>query len=75
MYLTVGPNRVLRKEDIIAIFDLDSSTVSLHTRNFLKVAEQERRTVLLSYELPKSFIITRDGLVYFSPFNSNTIYK
>ena len=75
MYLTVGPNRVLRKEDIIAIFDLDSSTVSLHTRNFLKEAEKDRRTVLLSYEIPKSFIITVDGLVYLSPFNSATICR
>ena len=75
MYLTVGPNRVLRKEDIIAVFDLDSSTVSLHTRNFLKAAERDRMTVLLSYELPKSVILTRNGLVYLSPFNSATICK
>ena len=73
MFVHIGENKVLRKKDILFIFDLDSATVSLHTRNYLKKAEKEKRVVLLGYDLPKSFVVTRDNTVYLSPFNSVTI--
>ena len=75
MYLHIGPTKSVRREDIVAIFDLDSSTVSLYTRKFLKEAEKEKRVIPPGYELPKSFIVMRDETVYLSPFNSSTIYK
>jgi hypothetical protein len=75
MYVHIGPNKAVRKEDIISVFDLDSSTVSVYTREFLKNAEKEKRVVLLSYDLPKSFILMRDETIYLSPFNTSTIYK
>ena len=75
MYVHIGPSKAVRKEDIISVFDLDSSTVSVFTRSFLSKAEKEKRVVLLSYDLPKSFILMRDETVYLSPFNSSTIIK
>ena len=75
MYVHIGPSKAVRKEDIISVFDLDSSTVSVFTRNFLSKAEKEKRVILLSYDLPKSFILMRDETVYLSPFNTSTIYK
>ncbi|MBQ9703236.1 MAG: DUF370 domain-containing protein [Clostridia bacterium] len=75
MYVHIGPSKAVRKEDIISVFDLDSSTVSVFTRNFLSKAEKEKRVILLSYDLPKSFILMRDETVYLSPFNSSTIIK
>ena len=73
MYIHIGENKVLRKKDIAFIFDLDSATVSVYTRNFLKKAEKEKRVVLLGYDLPKSFVVTKDNMVYLSPFNTTTI--
>ena len=73
MYVHIGENKVLRKKDIAFIFDLDSSTVSVHTRNFLKKAEKENRVIMLGFDLPKSFVVTKDNLVYLSPFNTSTI--
>ena len=73
MYVHIGENKVIRKKDIEFIFDLDSATVSVHTRNYLKKAERENRVVLLGYDLPRSFIVTRDKTVYLSPFNSSTV--
>ena len=73
MYIHIGENKVLRKKDIAFIFDLDSATVSVHTRNFLKKAEKENRVILIGYDLPRSFVVTRDNLVYLSPFNTATI--
>lgn len=75
MYLTIGPNKVVRKEDVIAIFDLDSSTVSLYTRRFLKDEDRNKRVFPLGFELPKSFVLMIDNTVYLSPYNSSTIYK
>ena len=75
MYLNIGPNKAVRKRDVVAIFDLDSSTVSLYTRKFLMEGEREGRVELLSYDLPKSFILMRDDKIYLSPFNSSTIYR
>ena len=75
MYVHIGPSKAVRREDIIAVFDLDSSTVSVHTREYLTRAEKEKRVKLLSYDLPKSFILMKDETVYLSPFNTSTIYR
>ena len=73
MYVHIGDDKVVRKKDIVFIMDLDSSTVSVHTRSFLNKAEKENRVVVLGYDLPKSFVVTKDNTVYLSSFNSTTI--
>ena len=73
MYIHIGENKVLRKKDILFVFDMDSSTVSVHTRNYLNKAQREKRVISVSLDLPKSFIVTKDGLVYLSTFNTSTI--
>ena len=73
MYIHIGENKVVRKKDIVFIMDLDSSTVSVHTRKYLNKAQNEGRVVPLGFDLPKSFIVTKDNTVYLSPFNSVTV--
>ena len=73
MYIHIGENKVLRKKDIVLMLDLDSSTVSVHTRNFLNRAQRVKRVIALGYDLPKSFIVTKNNKVYLSPFNTSTI--
>jgi hypothetical protein len=78
MYLHLGLETVVKENDVIGIFDLDSTTVSKHTRNFINKAEKEKKTVIVSYELPKSFILSgkkTDVKVYISPLSSLTLYK
>ncbi|MBO5338933.1 MAG: DUF370 domain-containing protein [Clostridia bacterium] len=75
MYIHIGNNKVVRKEDILGIFDLDSSTVSINTRKYLTKAQEEKRVITLGYELPKSFIILTNQEVYLSPFNTSSIIK
>lgn len=70
MYIYVGNNRMLRKKDIIAAFDLDFTTVSVYTRKFLTKAEKDGRLEVLTDDIPKSFIIT-DKKIYLSPFNTS----
>ena len=72
MYLNIG-NKAIRKKDIIAIFDMDSSTVSVNTRNFLNQKQKEKLVIPCGYELPKSFVLCVDGNVYLSQFNSSVL--
>ncbi len=78
MYIHLGTDSVVKEEDIIGIFDLDSTTVSKHTRKFLEVAEKGKRVVNVSYELPKSFVLCgkrKHTQVFITPISSSTLLK
>ena len=75
-YLHLGKETSIEIDNIIGIFDMDTSTVSKHSRDFLKLCEKENRIVNVSYELPKSYIVYDfDGeySVYLSPLNTATL--
>ena len=40
MYIHLGQGTVVRSRDVIGIFDLESTTVSKHSRKFLNTAEK-----------------------------------
>lgn len=61
MYLHLGNETIVRKSDIIGIFDLDNSTVSTKTREFLANAQKNGQVINVSQELPKSFVVCREG--------------
>ena len=75
MYLHLGESTIIRDKNIIGIFDLDKATVMKSTRNYLKKATDEKRVVTVSYELPKSFIVTdeNDYTVYISQLMPSTL--
>ena len=78
MYVHLGVDSVVKEDDIIGIFDLDSTTVSKHTRKFLNEAEKQKQVINVSFELPKSFILCgkkKNTLVYISQLSSSTLYK
>ena len=60
MYLHLGNDTIIRKDDIIGIFDLEGSTLSRRTREFLSEAEKGGKVVNVSMELPKSFVLCRE---------------
>ena len=77
-YLHLGKDTSIEINNIVGIFDLDTSTVSKHTRSFLSSCEKENRVVNVSYELPKSYILYDFGgeySVYLSPLNTATLIK
>ena len=76
MYLHIGFDTLVRKKDIVGIFDLDTTTVSQKARDFLNKAEKNKQTLYINNELlPKSFIITTDKKVFLSPLASSTLRK
>ena len=78
MYLHLGEKTVIRTDNIIGIFDLDNTTVSKHTRNFLAESTKQGRVINVSYELPKSYVVCKEKdeyKVYISQISSQTLLK
>ena len=57
MYLYLGQHTVLRKQDVIGVFDMDNCTSSRISRDFLSKAEKRGQVVDVSGALPKSFAL------------------
>lgn len=79
-FLHLGENTVVYAKNIIGIFDIDTTTVSKHTRDFLKTAEQNGRVHSDLGLLPKAFVVCFDKKtdktdVFLSPLNSVTLKK
>ena len=78
MYIHLGNEMVVNENDIVGIFDLETTTISKHTRRFLEIAEKQKQVINVSYELPKSFIVTskkQDKKVYISQISTTTLQK
>lgn len=57
MYLHLGAETVVRTAAVVGIFDLENTTISKITKEFLATSEKSGRVVNVSSELPKSFVI------------------
>ncbi|MBR3593303.1 MAG: DUF370 domain-containing protein [Clostridia bacterium] len=78
MYLHVGKDVILKTEDIVGIFDLDTATVGKSTRNYLAKSEKNGEVINVTTELPKSFIVCNHGegkKVYISQISTATLEK
>ena len=78
MYLHLGNDLVIKQEGVIAIYDMDKTTVSKRTRDFLTAFEKKGRLVYVTRELPKSFIVYDDGdglYVYVSQISATTLQR
>ena len=77
MYLHLGQDCIVKTSEILGIFDLDKSSTSRDTREFLRRAESEGRVVNVSPELPKSFLVraTKPCTVYICQISAATLKK
>ena len=79
MYLHLGMDKVITFDEIVGIFDLDTTTVSKRTRDYLAKAEKAGIVENVCYDIPKSFIVCRDKngneKVYISQISSTTLLK
>ena len=77
MYLSIGNDMAVRQKSILGIFDLDNTSTSRRTREFLEKAEQEGMVVPCD-DLPKSFVLTSEyGMVriYLTALSAATLEK
>ena len=79
MYLHLGQETVVMQDDIVGIFDLDNTTVSKASRDYLAHAEKNKQVINVSFELPKTFILTNNkkegNRIYISQISSSTLVK
>lgn len=78
MFLHLGNDAVVSEDDIVAVFDMDNTTISRQSRDFLAYAQRLDMIVDICDDLPKSYIITNSGgitKVYISSVSSKTIAK
>lgn len=79
MYLHLGQDTVIKIQDIIGIFDIETSTIAKSTRNYLADAQKAGRVVNVSMEMPKSFVLCRETsgtvTVYITQISSATLLK
>lgn len=78
MYLHLGNDYIVNEKDIIGIFDIENTSISKSTKDFLKKAEKNKNVVYCSYEMPKSFIVCenkKDKKVYISQMSCRTLFK
>ena len=79
MYLHLGGEVCIRIKDIVAIMDLETSSTSKITREFLRKIQKKGEVISVSVEdLPKSYVLIKDEekvRMYISPISSNTLLK
>ena len=77
MYLNIGNDMAVREQSIIGIFDLDNTSTSRRTREFLNQAEKDGMVVPCD-DLPKSFILTDEynmQRVFLTSLSASTLEK
>ncbi len=79
MYIDIGNDCIINDKSIVAIFDIDNSSISKKTRDFLSTAEKEKRIFNISFDIPRSFIVCKEKnkkhIVYLSQLSSSTLQK
>lgn len=78
-FLHAGQGHGIRKRDIIGIFDMDKTTVSGITRDFLNKAQKNKKVINITDDIPRAYILTgkkneRESVVVISQFSTGTLY-
>lgn len=77
MYLNIGNDMAVRDTSVIGIFDMDNTTTSKRTREFLSLAEKEGGVIPCD-DLPKSYVVAVEygfHRVYLTALNTATLEK
>ncbi len=79
MYLHLGQDTVVRTDEIIGIFDMDTTTITRSSRLFLADAQKGGRVFNVTLELPRTYVVCVDKLknetVYISQISSATLKR
>lgn len=78
MYLHLGNDIIVNMNSVVGIFDMDNTTISYQTRDFLANAQKNGRIIDTTEDLPKSFVVAREKNeinVYISSLASRTLLK
>ena len=74
MYIHIGGEEAVLMKDIIGIMDIENTSTSRVTRDFLRKKEEEGKVITTTFDLPKSFVVTKT-CVYITPVTSSTLAR
>lgn len=78
MYVDIGMNLAVRASQVLGIFDLDNTSWSKRTREFLSRAQECGQVIEATDELPKSFVLTQEygeNRVYLTKYNASVLAR
>lgn len=79
MYLHLGLDVMVNADNITGIFDLENTTTSRTTREYLKGAESRHEVISVVTDIPKSFVVVtnkeKKNTVYISQLSASTLTK
>lgn len=62
MYIHLGNDTAVPDKDIIGIFDIENTSVSRITKEFLSETGKSGKTVYVSYDMPKAYVLCTDSV-------------
>ncbi len=78
MFLHLGNEVLVKKSEIVGIFDIENTTTGKTTSILLERAQKEGNVVNVSYEMPKSFVVCIENgkeKIYISQIAASTLRK
>ena len=79
MLLHLGNDHVVNTKDVVGIFDIENSSTSQITKDFLNESAKKKQVINCTYEMPKSFVVCIDKdlteTVYISQLSCATLLK
>lgn len=74
MFLFIGGDKTIRTKELIGVFNIEECSVSRITADYLAHCQKTGKISEVSFDLPKSFIVT-DNKTYLSNVSNDTIRK
>ncbi len=74
-FLSLSGSVRVRIADIVGVFDLDGRVTPDDTASLLRAAERSHRATLAGDDLPKAFVLLKDGSVIFTTYSAATIHN
>ena len=74
MYFHIGNNTVLKKSEIVGIFDIDKTTISPITKKVLSDCEKKKKLFSINDRIPRSFILMKNDDIYMSQISPQSLY-
>jgi hypothetical protein len=75
----LGGDEIVHVKDIVVMMDMEKTTISAITREFLRTGEEEGFIkTILEDEIPKSFVVAYKNcmqVIYLSPLSVSTLYR
>ena len=75
MYIDIFTDFMVDSSQVVGIFDLDNTTTNKFTTDFLNQKQKEGKITYLISDIPKSFVLMKDGSVYVVELSSQILKK